>query len=147
MITLEKTDDFKNVLQVVGCFLEHEGKILFLKRTTSKPESGAWGAPGGKVDPHEEGNTVKAIVREVFEETGIVIDAKKLQEIGVFYVIHPNEKYFVYTKYRYILDDLPEVVLQESEHTDLTWVTPTESLELSLVLHEDFTIKHAYGIE
>ncbi len=147
MITLEKTDDFENVLQVVGCFLEHEGKILFLKRTTNKPESGVWGAPGGKVDPHEAGNIVQAIVREVFEETRIILDDKKLQQVGVFYVIHPNEKYFVYTKYRYVLDEKPEVVLREAEHTDLIWVTPTESLQLPLVLHEDFTIKHAYGIE
>jgi len=59
-------------------------KILLVKRLT-KPFSGYWALPGGRLDP---GETVEAtVIREVKEETGldVIIESKigEYREIGV----------------------------------------------------------------
>ncbi len=145
MITLEKTDEFENAPHVVGCLVECKGKILLLHRNSTKPEGNTWGAPGGKVDAEE--SREQAVAREVFEETGIVLSIKNLEEVGIFYVIHPGNKKFTYTKFRCVLDEEPIVVLSENEHKDFVWVTPDEALRMPLIMDEDFTIQHAYGIK
>jgi ADP-ribose pyrophosphatase YjhB (NUDIX family) len=61
----------------VGCgaFILRDGKLLLLKRRRP-PEAGAWGQPGGKVEPYE---TVEDTVRrEVMEELGIAIVLERL---------------------------------------------------------------------
>jgi 8-oxo-dGTP diphosphatase len=145
MITTKIPDNLENVIHVVGCFVEHDGKILFLKRNSKKYGGDTWGAPGGKVDK-EDGTPENALVREVFEETGIVISKENLMQVGKYYVEHPENKKFIYTKYRVVLNEKPEISLREEEHQDFVWVTPSEAFNLKLILNEDDTIKNAYGL-
>ncbi|HEY3950987.1 NUDIX domain-containing protein [Phenylobacterium sp.] len=58
-----------------GAVILRDGAILLQRRLTP-PEAGAWGIPGGKVDPFEP--TVDAVRREVEEETGLVLGALEL---------------------------------------------------------------------
>jgi len=59
-------------LAVRALIFDDDGKILILKRSTeSKTNPGKWELPGGKVDQGEDFD--KALVREVYEETGLKI--------------------------------------------------------------------------
>ncbi|MCE5214561.1 MAG: NUDIX domain-containing protein [Methanobacterium sp.] len=59
-------------LAVRALIFDDDGKILILKRSTeSKTNPGKWELPGGKVDQGESFD--KALVREVYEETGLNI--------------------------------------------------------------------------
>jgi ADP-ribose pyrophosphatase YjhB (NUDIX family) len=52
------------------------GRDLLLVLRRRRPEAGCWGIPGGKVDPMEP--VEEAMVREIREETGIVVGARRL---------------------------------------------------------------------
>lgn len=59
-------------LAVRASLTDEEGKLLILKRATdSKTNPGKWELPGGKVDQGESFD--KALIREVYEETGLKI--------------------------------------------------------------------------
>ena len=146
MISLLEPDNFKNPIYAVGCHVECEGEILYLLRNPNKPQGNTWGAPGGKVDITDQ-SPEDALVREVFEETGIHISKDKLKNVGVFYLTHPDGTNFVYTKYQYLVDSKPEVKLRSEEHTNFIWTTPKNALTLPLIIYDDFTIKHVYEIE
>ena len=146
MISLEKPDNFENAIHVVGCFLEHDGSILWLLRDSKKDGGDRWGTPGGKVEINDI-DFESALIREVFEETGITVERRNLVNIRVYYVVHPNNKKFIYTKYSIVLPEKPDVVLREDEHKDFAWVSPEESLHMALIMHEDFIVKDVYGIK
>ena len=59
---------------VVGCILQEEGRYLLVQEKLPKAY-GKWNLPAGHVDPGE--STVHAAVREVKEETGLVVTADK----------------------------------------------------------------------
>ncbi len=62
----------------VGCgaaIFNEEGSLLLIRRLT-EPESKAWGLPGGKVDFKEPARI--AVIREIQEELGIVIELTEL---------------------------------------------------------------------
>ncbi len=145
MISLERPEDFNSTLDAVGCFIECDGKVLFLQRAPEKPEGNAWAPPGGKVDAQDLGDLKKAIFREVQEETGIEIDTTSLVLVGTFYVRYQNRD-VTYHKYRLVLKNRPSVRPHIKEHQKYDWYTPVEALLLPLMIDEDFTIQHAYGI-
>lgn len=59
-----------------GCIVNKEGEILLQKRR----DKGVWGFPGGVL---EIGESIEgAAKREVFEETGLIVEPKRL--IGIF---------------------------------------------------------------
>jgi 8-oxo-dGTP diphosphatase len=65
------------VVLVAACALvDAEGRILLARRPEGKKMAGLWEFPGGKIEPGEtpEG----ALVRELKEELGIVVEAKNL---------------------------------------------------------------------
>lgn len=66
----------------VGCgaiILDEKGHILLMQRLR-EPEAGGWGLSGGKIDFGEQAET--AIVREVAEELGIVVEVEQLALIS-----------------------------------------------------------------
>lgn len=83
----------------VGAVVIHKGKVLLVKRK-KPPSEGLWAIPGGRI---KLGETLKqAAERELFEETGIVIDAK--QPIYTFDSIHKDDEGKI--KFHYVIIDL-----------------------------------------
>lgn len=50
MLYTEKPEPFNNPTEIVGCFVECQGKILMLHRQDHKEHGDHYGPPGGKVD-------------------------------------------------------------------------------------------------
>jgi 8-oxo-dGTP pyrophosphatase MutT (NUDIX family) len=146
MIYLEKPEQFENPIEVVGCFVEHNGKILMLRRHPAKAEGLSFGRPSGKLDSTDK-DKKHAISRELFEETAIRIAPEDFEEVATFYV--PNgllKKNFIFHNYKVSLDKLPEISLSPEEHIAHVWVTQDEAMLLPLMVEEDNCLKYFYGI-
>jgi len=65
----------KSIVRISRAILSRDGKILFLKQQKSR--GGRYTLPGGKVSRKED--IKKTLVRELEEETGIVIEEKNLE--------------------------------------------------------------------
>jgi len=61
------------------CLIEHDGRVLMLQRL-KEPFAGYWTAPGGKLLPGE--NPREAVLREVREETGLLLTTPELRLIA-----------------------------------------------------------------
>ncbi|MBT3397711.1 NUDIX domain-containing protein [archaeon] len=142
MIYEEEPENFEPTFEVVGCFVEVDGKILLLHRQDHKPQGGTWGCPAGKVDEGE--NIGEAIVREVMEETGLNLpEANHFKKI---FVRLPDYD-FVYHIFHSPFEEKPEINLRSEEHKDFQWASPEDALGLPLVLDEDLCIKLFFGLE
>ena len=145
MLYLEKPEQFDNPMETVGCFVECHGTILLLRRHPDKSEGGVYCSPGGKMDLEDGGDSHKAALRELFEETGIQVNPEEAKLVATFYVTYPGgTKHFIYHKYIVVLNQKPEVTLSQTEHTDFVWVTPEQALTLPLIFDEDACIKYVY---
>lgn len=60
----------------VGALVYDDSGRLLLVRRANPPAQGLWSVPGGRVEPGEDGPA--AVVREVAEETGLVVEAGRL---------------------------------------------------------------------
>ena len=145
MIFKEKPEDFIPDMEVVGCVVECGGKIVLLHRQDHKLEGNKWDLPAGKVDKSDI-SVREAMVRELREETGIVVDEKVLILHDTFFVAHLGFKFF-YHHFNLKLEKIPEIIIAEGEHKAFIWVTPEEALNMPLVMDEDYCLKHFYGIK
>lgn len=130
MMTKEKPIDFNKRFDIVGCFVEHDGKFLLLCRHPHKASGGKWGLPAGKMDMGE--NTLQAVLRETQEETGLALPGESVEYYDSLYVRDGDfdiEWHMFATK----LNDQPTVTISPHEHSDYRWVTPEESLQMDLI--------------
>ncbi|MHA7133788.1 NUDIX hydrolase [Oerskovia turbata] len=67
-------------LMVATCVVRSDGRVLLTRRAATKTFPSLWEIPGGSVLAGETGT--QAAVREVLEETGIVIDGDALVRVG-----------------------------------------------------------------
>lgn len=144
MIYNKKPKDFIPDIEVVGCLFLYKDKILLLNRHNNKSEGGKWGIPAGKKD-REDRDIIDAVLREIKEETGLILKKKDLNFHKTFYVIYPDKKYF-YHYYKTELKKEVKIIIQNKEHKDFAWVSVRDALNMPLVLHEDHCIKDCFGI-
>ena len=72
---------------VAGIVYDAEGRLLLVQQR----DDGAWSTPGGSIEPDE--TPADAVVREVFEETGLFVAPTRLIAVygGRDFVVHyPN---------------------------------------------------------
>jgi ADP-ribose pyrophosphatase YjhB (NUDIX family) len=69
-------NELLQVPSVAGLIRNSENQLLFIR----KSEDGVWGLPAGAIEPGE--TPKEAVVREVFEETGLKVNLNKI--VGVF---------------------------------------------------------------
>ena len=106
----------------VGVLVKSKDKVLLCKRNNQGSLPGEWSVPAGKVNQDE--STIDGARREFFEETGIDIDDKELNLIGVIKRYNRDGEKIKGLMYVYQLDsdkklnpDL-ENALDGEEHTE-----------------------------
>jgi mutator protein MutT len=143
MLSLDRPEGFEPAVTVVGCYMEHEGRFVVLRRLPHKRAGDRWGLPAGKIEPGE--TPKQAMVREICEETGVVVEEGLLVPHESWYVEHPDRR-FVFHTFSIALDQRPDVALHPDEHHEYRWVTPSEALELPLILDQEACIRTRYGL-
>lgn len=113
-----------------GCYLEIDGKLLLLQYSAPKRTAGRWDVPGGRV---EEGETPQeGAKRELFEETGIVLESlSQMQQVLALYIRKPEIDY-IYYLFRVQLDRTPSICLS-LEHQNYVWASAQDLIALPLV--------------
>lgn len=130
-VCTERPDDFSPAMEVAGCYCVHGDKILFLKRQQGRPHPHTWCLPGGKL---EKGETPRAaIIREVYEEVGVKIPDEALTDMGPLYMCLPEMDYIFYLFHTQFAQ-IPALLLAQNEHAEARWVTPTQALQLPLII-------------
>jgi 8-oxo-dGTP pyrophosphatase MutT (NUDIX family) len=133
--------------QVVTCILEHDGKILLLKRSNLVGTyRGLWGGVAGYVEELEE--PYDTAVKEIREEAGIDADAVELVRKG-----DPIEFSDTYDGRRYNWIVYPflfhiqskELVQIDWEHDEYRWVHPSEIKKLDTVPGLDDVVAQLLG--
>ena len=95
-----------------------------MKRSPKSYEGGLWtAAPGGKLEPGE--TPLQAVIREVFEETGIHLTSPEFK--GTYYLQFPPDTEYVLHIYHKRLDSLPALSVDPREHTEWRWATPAQA--------------------
>src|SRR5690554_4709302 len=96
-------------------FVFWNGKLLLIQRATDDDGANKWGVPGGHVDAGESHED--AAVRELQEETGLVVD--KVVLAGTY----SNDDVMIEYYTSYIESDTePQLVLDTAEHQSYKWV-------------------------
>ncbi|MBM4041871.1 MAG: NUDIX domain-containing protein [Planctomycetes bacterium] len=95
-------------------------RVLLLKRSVaSKNNAGKWDLPGGKVDEGEDFD--EALLREVTEETGLVISLGRVLGAAESALPHCRVAYIVLEGHR-----VSGEVTLSSEHDAFVWADPSE---------------------
>jgi len=134
---LTKPPENFNPIEVVGCCVEHNGEILLLLRQDHKTAPNQWGEPAGKVEKGED--NFEAMVRELFEETGILKKKEDIVFRDTFYCRNENGD-LIYHSFVLELNEKPKVEIDRTCHKEYKWATKKEALNLDLVHDLDFLI-------
>ena len=94
-------------------------KVLSIKRG-KEPFKGMWANPGGNIDEGE--NPRDAAVRELEEETNLVIEPDNFYYVGAFDKPYrdPRNKNCVSHAFVIVLDEMPDVIAGD-DATECTW--------------------------
>ena len=134
---------FNSEFECVSCHIEYQDKILLLRRCRNKVEGGKWGLPAGKIEKDED--KVKALRREIKEETGINLRVKQLKYLTKVYVKHPVFHYIFYI-YKVVLKKQPMIKLKTDENRAYKWVLPKSALKMKLIRGQDKCFKIVYKL-
>lgn len=112
-------------MRVVGCYVHFDKKFLLLYRSSNSRDPHLWGLPAGKVDSGE--SDIEAIIREVNEETGIILSSSDLTILGEYEFITSSNEPSIFVAFEANLDSKPFVTLNSQEHMKYIWVTPQQA--------------------
>ncbi len=127
VIFKQQPEGFKPQFEVVSCLALWDGRILLLHRLETKPQGDSWGVPAGK---KAEGETTRqAMVRELFEETGIIVDESSLDHAGTVFVRYPDYD-FIYHTFKLNLVEEPIVEINDTEHKAFKFLTPRDAIDM-----------------
>ena len=101
------------------------------------------GLPGGTIDPPEE--PLRAMQRELQEETGIEVPAEKFKFFKTLHVRFPRADFRMHM-FSHELDNTPTVILDPREHKAYEWIKPAEAERLNLIRHCAETIRSFYNL-
>lgn len=95
-------------------------KGILLVRRDKEPGKGLWSIPGGGVEIGE--TQEQALVREVFEETGV--ECRTIKLLSTTDIIYPDEGgkiEYHYLLNHYVVEALTEDIIPESPEAEVKW--------------------------
>ncbi len=133
--------------QVVTCLLEHDGKILLLKRSQRVGTyRGLWGGVAGFVEELED--PYDTAIKEIREEAGIRVDDLELIKKGDPLDISDtyDGKRYNWVVYPFLFHvQSKELVRVDWEHDEFRWVHPSEVRRMETVPGLDEVIRQLLG--
>lgn len=127
---MNKNKETRSAILCGGCFIEYENQLLFLRHNANKFQENNWGIPGGKIEKGEL--LIEGVIREVFEETGIILSAQQLLEVGQVNIDYA-EKIYIFHMFAVRITKKPKIQLNATEHEEFKWVTFEEASQLPLI--------------
>ncbi len=100
----------------VRAIIRDEAGAILLQR---RGDFGTWGLPAGAMELDE--SIFEALVREVREETGLLVEPRRLT--GIYYESHEDFHHFVFLCRR--LDETTEMTLEPAEITNAGYWDPS----------------------
>ncbi len=140
---LDPPSDFGPTMHVASCYITCRGRLLLLQSAPHKAFGGSYSAPGGKLEPLE--TPLTAVLRETFEETGLLIDSREVRHHSTFYVRYPNLDFVYHVFVLKIAAPPEEILLSPREHVAYVWASPSEVVLLPLMPAADQCFRHVYG--
>ncbi|HJQ08570.1 MAG TPA: NUDIX hydrolase [Candidatus Saccharimonadales bacterium] len=129
-------------LQVAGCLVFDElGRLLLLKRHPDDFGGGKWGVPGGKQEPDED--PTATVMREIFEETGITIEA--VEHLGIHEIHMPHGLVHMKT-FRATVPEGTPVTVNPEEHEMHRWFELSELVSADDVIWALPTTLRDFGL-
>ncbi|MCC2678806.1 MAG: MutT/NUDIX family hydrolase/pyrophosphatase [Pseudobdellovibrio sp.] len=125
------------ILEVVALALRHSstGQIMLARRAPHESGAGEWEFPGGKVEPGETQR--EALVREIQEELGYVLDGEKLSLLGDHIHQYPNRKIQIFL-WRADIEIKPDFTL--IDHDAVDWYSLKDIKDLNLTAGDKYFI-------
>jgi 8-oxo-dGTP diphosphatase len=125
------------LLTVDAVITAENGKIVFIRRK-NPPYQGSWALTGGFV---EYGETVEqAVMREVKEETGLIVEIKKI--IGVYSDPERDPRGHTIT-ISFLTDIIGGDLRADTDASEVTCFTPEEALDLDLAFDHQKILRDA----
>jgi 8-oxo-dGTP diphosphatase len=69
---------------VTAVVRDDQGHVLLMRRA----DDGTWGLPAGMIEPGEQ--PADAVLRELFEETGVLAEIERIGGVGIHQSVYPN---------------------------------------------------------
>ena len=133
--------------QVVTCILEHDGKILLLKRSNLVGTyRGLWGGIAGYIENLEE--PYDTAVKEIQEEVGISLDTLVFVRKGdsIEFSNTYNGRRYDWIVYPFLFHiKLKEIVRLDWEHEDYQWIYPSEVKKFNIVPRLDELVTQLFS--
>lgn len=110
------------------CYLRRNGQTLMMHRIKRADDMhyGKWNGLGGKFHPGE--TPEECVIREVREESGLLINSPALKGFLTFPSFDQSDDWYVFV---FVADDI-KGSLSETEEGHLTWINDAELTKLDL---------------
>ena len=123
---------------VSAWIMNNNGEVLLQQRALSKKKNpGKWSRTGGHVDSKETCD--EAIKREIYEEIGLLVDDKDINNIEIFKSIDPLENYYSYGYIFFTDKKEDEFILQKEEVNKVKYFSIEELEKLKKDNNPDYT--------
>ncbi|MFB5660892.1 NUDIX domain-containing protein [Alteribacillus sp. HJP-4] len=125
--------------RVTNCVLEDGGSVLLLQ----KPSRNWWVAPGGKM---EQGESVReAVVREFWEETGLIVKNPHIRGIFTFLIIENDIIVSEWMMFTFAASTWEGLLREKSPEGNLAWQKKANVPALDMAPGDKHIFQHVLG--
>jgi 8-oxo-dGTP diphosphatase len=119
------TKEPKNRVNIITVFLEHDNKILILKRSQKvKTMKTKWGGISGYIEQEEP---VKRALKEIAEETGLKNESVTLIRTGgPLEAVESNDPKITWVVHPFLFRSTTDQIRIDWEHDEYRWINPKE---------------------